>query len=279
MNTDLIKEYVKVLILERVGDIESLKLSKEVFDDIVSFLKDMQGKTQSEFDQHFDKENGRYTSLKLSDISRHPELKDVTLVIKDRETFGIRKGLKALSTRDMKRIHRKGGGYRRKYWISIFIDIDRKQNWSAYNKSFRETIYDKFVLGDNWEHFAHEFTHVLDFQRQQDEYLLSRTEKVKQRKAEREKDEDAYLNAYVNDPSESNAYTRQALSRVLQAIQSAESKEEILRILGGSQREFVDKFMDKYLIKIAKKRFSEDNRLRTVKRAMNFYDQVMENYL
>lgn len=277
MSEELIREYIKQIV-ERAEDSKSIDLAKDAFNDIVKFLKNIQGKTLQEFDQYFEKENGRYTTLKLHDISNVSELKDVFLVIKDRTTFGIRKGLKALSAREMKRVHRKGGGYQRKYWISIFIDLDRTLNWSAYNKTFRETIYDKFLEGDNWEHFVHEFTHILDFQRQADEYLLTRSKKISSRKSEREKDENFYMNTYVNDPGESNAYIRQSLARIEKMLESIESDDEFFKILGRSQREFVEKFMDEYLVRIAKRRFSEDNKLRAVKRAMAFYERAIQRH-
>lgn len=273
-----IKLQVESILSERAGDVHALESARRAYEEVSRFLKDLQGNPPSDFDRYFEKDLGRYASVPLRRVCSDPALRDVDLVLKDRTTFGIRKGLKASSSSRLVRIHRRGGGNKRKYQISIFIDIDRTQNWSSYNKEFREKIYDKFIQGDNLEHFTHEFTHILDAQRQSDEYFLARNELIAKRKSTRSEDEDAYLNAYVNDTAESNAYIRQTLTRVEQALDAAGSDAEVIEILGNSQREFVEKFMDVYLIKIAKKRFNEDNRLRAVKRAMAFYDRAVERY-
>ena len=81
-----------------------MDLAQDVFGDILEFLKNIQGKTPKEFDEHFGKDNARYTTIELSKISDLPEVKDVSLVIKDRATFGVRKKLKALSSRDRKSV-------------------------------------------------------------------------------------------------------------------------------------------------------------------------------
>lgn len=278
MDNDLLRQYIGQVLAERVGDEQQLKVARNSYLAITKFLKSIQGGPPSTFDGLFGKERGRYTSIPLSTISPRPEHENVTLIIKDRATFNIRKGLRAVSGRELTPTG-PGKPVDRKYDITLFVDIDRNQNWAAYNKEFRETVADKFSAeGENWEHFVHEFTHILDAQRLSDEYLLHRNELLARRKASRAADEDAYLNAYVNDPIETNAYIRQSMARVLHLMKGAKTQAERDAILGTSPHQFVDKFFDQYLVKISKKRFSEENRKKALKRAVGFYELLRKKY-
>lgn len=277
MENDLLRQYVQHVLEERVGDEQQLKTTRNSYLAIMKFFKSIQGAPQAEFDKLFNKERGRYTSIPLSTISPRPEHENVTLIIKDRATFNIRKGLRAVAGRELTPTPE--GPLQRKYDITLFIDINKNQNWAAYNKEFRENIGDKFSAeGANWEHFAHEFTHILDSQRLSDKYLLHRNELLAQRKAKRAEDEETYLNLYANDPIETNAYIRQSLSRVLHLIKSAKTQEERDTILGSSPHEFIDKFFKEYLVKMSKKRFSEENRKKALKRAVGFYEMLRKKY-
>lgn len=261
----LLKEVIQ-LMLERENDDKFQRLAKNSFVAVTNFLKRVESSTPQELEHLVGKDaSGRFAWINLGVVAPRPEHEGLYLFFSDRADAGVKPTLTAVAQRS-------GQLPTREYRIVIYVN-STSISARGWNKQFAANVASWFAHARM--SYIHEFTHVLDFRRMSDEYLASRTSRKRQA---REKGQTKDFARYMNDPLESNAFTQESFAVVNSELRHVKTLDEFEQKMGATPAQFVDIFMTKYLDKRARKHWSDENKRKVIKRAIEFYHRARNRF-
>lgn len=251
MTKETLKEFIEEVILEtRQEDLAKIRMANNSYTAIVGFVRSL-GRNPKSFERLFKKENGYFVGIAAGSQIRRSEHTRLYIYFQDRKMFGI-EGTHAQAVKPTKDT----------FAIYIYFDapVEVTGSPATYNAWFVNNLQDILNSSKIRTSYVHEFIHVLDFKRVDQDYLYNKRQ------------EPETHTAYINDPLELNAYFSETMSFVRNKLKKAASKKEKQTIIGSTPQEFVNLFMQKYLSKQVRKFLTPENQQRFMKRAATAWE-------
>jgi len=254
------------LIESRDEDMEKLHMANEVFENIVSYIENL-NQDISNFRKNFTRDkNNRFVGINMSTVSSTPEVANMHVYFYDYDLIGIKKTVKAKAGRNIK------DGDLESVYVHLFFDAPEaaKKNATTYNRWLAKNLAEILKDPKYRSSFVHEFTHTLDFRRINPKYLVARSIR---KTAEKEAKSEINRDKYINDPLELNAYYQQAMSDLYNKLLETETVEEWNNIVGNTPQEFATKLIANLRPQV-QKRLNPENVKRLMKRASTAWEYM-----